>query len=98
MGGMMSAIEAEQKELRVQERRKDILNIVSNISDFNDEEGKSDLAYCQKKWAKTYADAEAGDDESSATARPIVITQLPWEELESENDRNKLRTYCSELA
>lgn len=52
---MMGAIEAEEKELRLQEKRNDILQMVSELDDITTEEGLQDLAHYQKKYAKTYS-------------------------------------------
>ena len=67
MGGMLGAIEVEEKELRLKEKRNDILQMINEIDDIDNEEGLQDLKYFQKKFDNTYIDPEAGDDESAAT-------------------------------
>ena len=60
-----------------------------------------DVAIYQKKYAKTYrkaAQGEEGDDESAATEQVKVITQLPWEDLEREEDKKAMQKYCIQLA
>ena len=70
MGNVMGSIEAEENELRKQERRNEILHGISRISDIHSEEGLGDVAIYGKRYAKTYrkaAKGEEGDDESAAT-------------------------------
>ena len=99
MGNMMGAIEAEEKELRLQEKRNDILQMVSELDDITTEEGLEDLAHYQQKYAKTYSqDGQEADDESSSTSKPKVVTELPWADLEKAEDRTALQKYCVDLA
>ena len=45
MGGMMTAIEQEEKQLRMNEERNEIYEIISSIDDIKSENGMEALKY-----------------------------------------------------
>ena len=101
MGNMMGAIEAEEEELRMVEKRTEYLEYITYIEDITSEEGLKALAKYQRRYARTFIKAgEEGDDESAAPVsdKNTVFTKLPWEDLERAEDKKLLENYCLSLS
>ena len=98
MGNMFvfSAIEQEEKALRMQEDRNNIYEQINEIEDIQTDAGKREIAYLTEQFEKTFA--ADSDDEDGISDKDVIFTSMPWADLQREEDRENLRKHCRVLA
>ena len=95
MGNPFSAIEAEEKALRMSEERADIYDVISNIDKIDTEYGLDQLSIQTKKMEKTMEGDS--DDEDGISDKDIMCTKLPWEDVENSADKELVKKECRRL-
>ena len=95
MGGALDGIEEVEKEFRIQERRNEIMELVTEIEDFKSEFGKKKL----KQYTDEFEETNFGDsdDEEGISDQYIVHTKLPWLTVEGEENQENVRKYIHKL-
>ena len=83
MGGFFSAIETEEKKLRLSEARNEIYDAIRNIDDFDKEWGQKELKSLTEDFEKTF-EADSSDEEDGQSDQNVIYTKLPWESLETD--------------
>ena len=98
MGGMLSAIEQEEKGLRMNEERNEIYEQINIMEpdDFKTEEGKAQISSLTERFEKTFA--PDSDDEDGISDKDVIYTKLPWEQVERAEDKEACERYCKALA
>lgn len=76
----MTAIEQEEKSLRMNEERNEIFEYIMAIEDIKSEEGQQELKYQTEKFEKTFL--PESDDEDGISDKDVVYTKLPWDSIE----------------
>ena len=76
MGNMFSAIEQEEKALRMQEDRNAIYEQINEIEDMQTDAGRRELAYLTDQFEKTLA--ADSDDEDGISDKDVILTKMPW--------------------
>ena len=76
MGNMFSAIEQEEKALRMQEDRNAIYEQINEIEDMQTDAGRRELAYLTDQFEKTFAGDS--DDEDGISDKDVILTKMPW--------------------
>ena len=95
MGGMHSAIEQEEKELRMKEEQNEILELITYIQDIKSEQGVEQLEALTKRFERTFEVHE--DDEDGVSDQNHVYTKLPWDGM-VEEEQKEIQTYAARLA
>lgn len=96
MGGMISAIEVEEKQLRMNEERNEIFEYITNIDDIKSEEGLQTLKYQTERFEKTFV--PDSDDEDGISDKDVVFTKLPWDNIEQTEKKEQCERFCKALA
>lgn len=73
----MTAIEQEEKQLRMNEERNEIYEIISSIDDIKSENGMEALKYQTERFEKTFL--PDSDDEDGISDKDVAFTKLPWD-------------------
>ena len=95
MGNPFSAIEAEEKALRMNEARAEIYETVSYIENIDSEDGLAILKKLTEKMEKTCGGDS--DDEEGISDKDNMLTKLPWDEVERAEDKEKVKKECQRL-
>jgi len=93
----MTAIEAEERQLRREETRKEIYEEIDEIEDIKTDEGIKYLQACTERFERTFL-PENSDDEDGISDKDVILTKLPWETLERAEDKNACEKWCKVLA
>jgi len=92
----MTAIEQEEKQLRLTEERNDLFEYITAIDDIKSDSGKESLRLYTERFEQTFA--PDSDDEDGISDKDLVFTKLPWEQLESAADKDACERFCKALA
>ena len=95
MGNMFTAIEQEEKALRMQEDRNSIYEQINEIEDMQTDAGRRELAYLTEQFEKTFA--ADSDDEDGISDKDVIHTNMPWHDMREE-DKESLRKHCKALS
>ena len=95
MGNPFSAIEAEEKVLRMNEERNEIYEVICQVPDIEAEYGQAILKRQVERLEKTFTGDS--DDEDGVSDKDVVYTKLPWEEVERAEDKESIKKECQRL-
>ena len=98
MGNVFTAIENEEKELRLSERRTELYQEIDDIWDIKSEEGREELKQITEKFEKTFEPDSDDDETTGISDKDVVFTKLPWEDLEREEDKNNCEKECKTIS